>query len=54
MALIRNFCRDVSGATSIEYAIIATGVSIFILGAVNALGVKINDVFYNKIADALN
>ena len=44
--------RDESGATSIEYAIIAAGVSIVILGAVNALGANVTNMF-SSVATAL-
>jgi len=43
---------DESGATSIEYAIIAAGVSIVILGAVNALGANVTNMF-SSVATAL-
>jgi len=50
-ALMR-LMRDESGATSIEYAIIAAGVSIVILGAVNALGANVTNMF-SSVATAL-
>jgi pilus assembly protein Flp/PilA len=50
--LIQKFFQSPDGATAIEYALIASSISIAILGTVNALGVKINDVFYNKIIAA--
>lgn len=36
--LIANFAADESGATSIEYAIIAAGICIAIIAAVQTLG----------------
>lgn len=42
-ALISRFWSDTSGATAIEYAIIAAGISIVILAAVNGIGTKLND-----------
>ncbi|MCG6203172.1 Flp family type IVb pilin [Rhodopseudomonas sp. HC1] len=40
--LISEFLSDESGATAIEYALIATGISIVILVAVNAIGAKLD------------
>jgi pilus assembly protein Flp/PilA len=41
---IRNFA-DESGATAIEYGLIAAGISIAILAAVNGLGSNLNTMF---------
>ena len=49
-ARLRRFGRDEGGATSIEYAMIASGISIAILGAVTALGGNVKTTFYNKLA----
>ena len=43
--LISRFLTDESGATAIEYCLIATGLSIVILAAVNGLGTTINGRF---------
>jgi pilus assembly protein Flp/PilA len=46
------FCRDQSGATAIEYALIASGISIAIAAAVLTLGTSVkND--YTSVATAL-
>lgn len=45
----RSFARDESGATAIEYALIAGGVSIAIVGALSSLGSQIMVVFYDKL-----
>ena len=45
----RAFARDESGATAIEYALIAGGVSIAIVGALTSLGSQIMVVFYDKL-----
>jgi pilus assembly protein Flp/PilA len=37
--------RDETGATAIEYAIIASGISIVIVAIVNSLGVTLNTTF---------
>ena len=39
---LRAFVQDKSGATAIEYAIIASGLSIVIVAAVNGIGTKLN------------
>jgi pilus assembly protein Flp/PilA len=43
--LISRFVRDESGATAIEYGLIAAGISVAIIAAVNGLGGKINSNF---------
>ena len=40
-----KFLSDESGATAIEYGLIAAGISIAILAAVNGLGSNLNTVF---------
>ena len=47
-----RFLRDDRGATSIEYAIIASGVSIVIVGTVLTLGATVKG-FYTSVATAL-
>jgi pilus assembly protein Flp/PilA len=42
---LRAFVKDKSGATAIEYAIIASGLSIVIVAAVNGIGAKLNTTF---------
>jgi pilus assembly protein Flp/PilA len=42
---VRSFCKSESGATSIEYALIAAGVSIVIVVAVNAIGTSVKGSF---------
>lgn len=42
---IVNFVKDQSGATAIEYGLIAAGISIAIIVAVNGLGTTLNSVF---------
>ncbi len=44
---IRKFLRDDSGATAIEYALIATFVFIVIISGLKTLGSKLNLVFAN-------
>nr|WP_246432925.1 Flp family type IVb pilin [Rhodopseudomonas rhenobacensis] len=40
--MLSKFVADQSGATSIEYALIATGISIVILSAVQLIGTNLN------------
>jgi pilus assembly protein Flp/PilA len=48
----RRFVHDEGGATAIEYALIASGVSIVIAGTVVALGSTVTDMF-TSVATAL-
>jgi pilus assembly protein Flp/PilA len=43
--LMSRFVSDTNAATAIEYALIAAGLSIVILGAVNGIGGKLNGSF---------
>ena len=43
--LVFRFLRDRSGATAIEYCLIAVGLSIVIITAVNGLGSTLNTKF---------
>ena len=43
-AFIR-FVRDTSGATAIEYGLIAAGISVAIIATVNALGGQLQNTF---------
>jgi pilus assembly protein Flp/PilA len=45
MRLIKRFLADQSGATAIEYALIAGFLSIVIVVAVNGIGVTLNTKF---------
>lgn len=40
--LISQFLADQSGATAIEYGLIAAGISLAIIAAVNGLGTTLN------------
>jgi pilus assembly protein Flp/PilA len=42
---LSKFWADESGATAIEYGLIAAGISIAIIVAVNGLGTNLNDKF---------
>jgi pilus assembly protein Flp/PilA len=43
--LVRNFWNDESGATAIEYGLIAAGIALAIILAVQNLGSTLNTVF---------
>jgi len=43
--LFARFVKDESGATAIEYALIAAGIAVVIITAVNGLGTKVSQVF---------
>lgn len=47
MQTVIRFLRDEAGATSIEYAIIATGIAVAIIAAVNGAGSALNDQYKN-------
>jgi pilus assembly protein Flp/PilA len=52
MALISKFVNDQSGATAIEYGLIAAGISVAIVTVVGTLGTKLNTTF-TTVANAL-
>jgi pilus assembly protein Flp/PilA len=43
--LISRFVKDESGATAIEYGLIAAGISLAIIAVVNGLGTNLNAKF---------
>ena len=45
MNIFARFAQDESGATAIEYGLIAALISVVIIGAVSLLGGTLNDVF---------
>ena len=47
MTKITAFLKNESGATAIEYGLIAAGISVAIIATVNGLGVKLNTTFDN-------
>jgi pilus assembly protein Flp/PilA len=42
-----RFLRDESGATAIEYGLIAAGISVAIIATVNTLGGQLQNTFSN-------
>ncbi len=53
MNTVQNFLTDESGATAIEYGLIAALVSIAAIGAMGALGNSLGDLF-NTVASELD
>ena len=45
MKMLRAFLADESGATAIEYGLIAAGISLAIIAVINGLGAKLNTKF---------
>jgi pilus assembly protein Flp/PilA len=45
MSKLYAFLKNESGATAIEYGLIAAGISIAIIAVVNGLGTKLNTTF---------
>jgi pilus assembly protein Flp/PilA len=43
--LIARFVKDESGATAIEYGLIAAGISLAIIAVVNGIGTNLNTKF---------
>jgi len=43
--LMRDFCADETGATAVEYGLIATGIAIAIITAVKGVGSKLSTTF---------
>jgi len=43
--LVKRFANDVSGATAIEYGLIAAGISVVIITVVNTLGSQLKSTF---------
>jgi len=43
--ILLNFSLDQSGATAIEYGLIAAGIALAIIAAVNGLGTNLNTQF---------
>jgi pilus assembly protein Flp/PilA len=45
MSIFKKFVRDESGATAIEYGLIAAGIAVAIITVVNGLGEKLSATF---------
>ena len=44
-SLVARFVKDESGATAIEYGLIAAGISVAIIATVQGLGTNLNTTF---------
>jgi pilus assembly protein Flp/PilA len=53
MTVLKAFLRDESGATAIEYGLIAAGISVAIITVVGGLGTKLNSTF-TSVKNGLN
>lgn len=53
MSLVLKFLKNESGATAIEYGLIAAGISVAIIATVQGLGSKLNSTF-TSVQNALN
>jgi len=51
-SLVKNFVKDESGATAIEYGLIAAGISVAIITVVGSAGDQLKATF-TKVATAL-
>jgi pilus assembly protein Flp/PilA len=45
MNRVQNFLSDESGVTAIEYALIASLIAVFIIGAITTVGQNVSNVF---------
>ena len=52
MSKFNEFLKNESGATAIEYGLIAAGIAVAIIAIVNTLGANLNNIF-KKVSDAL-
>jgi pilus assembly protein Flp/PilA len=50
---LKSFLRNESGATAIEYGLIAAGISVAIIVVVQGLGTNLNNTF-GSVKNALN
>ena len=50
--LVKRFAKDESGATAIEYGLIAAGISVAIIAVVQGLGTKLTTTF-SSVSTAL-
>jgi pilus assembly protein Flp/PilA len=51
-SVFRRFLRDDSGATAIEYGLIASGIALAIIVAVQLVGTNL-DTTFNSVANAV-
>jgi pilus assembly protein Flp/PilA len=51
--IMKSFARDDSGATAIEYGLIASMIALVIISAVTAVGTKLTNTF-NEVSSNLH
>jgi pilus assembly protein Flp/PilA len=51
---LTRFCMDESGATAIEYALVAGGIGVAVASTVWSLGSTLKTTFYDKIGGMFN
>jgi pilus assembly protein Flp/PilA len=54
MTILKRFAKDESGATAIEYGLIAAGISVAIIAVVNSLGTQLKSTFTNVSTSLAN
>lgn len=52
--VVHRFMRDESGVTAIEYGLIAAGIAVVIIAAVNYAGSSVRDTFNTVATDLAN
>ena len=53
MTKLRQFFNDESGATAIEYVMIAAGISVLIVAGVTSIGTRLSSQYITKVSAAL-
>jgi pilus assembly protein Flp/PilA len=53
-SLFHRFIANEGGATAIEYAVIASLVSIIIVGATTAIGTQMSTLYFGKLGSKFN
>jgi pilus assembly protein Flp/PilA len=51
--LVRRFGANESGATAIEYGLIAAGISVAIIATVFSLGTQVKTTLWDKVGNAM-
>ena len=51
---LQRFLADDSGATAIEYTVMAAGIALAIIVTVTAVGTTLVTTYYQSVADAFN
>lgn len=54
MHALKSFLRDESGATAIEYGLIAAGISVAIIAVVNGVGTSLKTTFTKVSTELAN